>query len=194
MFKPTKDDWLARHALAGVHPAIMGVSAKFGLPQYSKYYRLHANGKKFCCRISAAGYPSGLSPYGAMLWRCMVSFHNPSPGLRLFHGNRLFGFERIPSRDNVQQGPGLGCHAVLRRQSPATAPHVFGCIAGRSVHFSHPRRLGPYSPPWSSHEWGHSHLSEWLAHYDSPLWYMVVEFSMLLLAPFLFSYTSANAG
>lgn len=53
---------------------------------------------------------------------------------------------------------------------------------------------GHILPPWSSHEWGHCHLSEWLAHYDSPLWYMVVEFSMLLLAPFLFFLHKRKCG
>lgn len=41
-------------------------------------------------------------------------------------------------------------------------------------------------PNWSSGEWGEFSLVKWLMYYNTPLWYMGVELSLLLMVPVLY--------
>ena len=54
------------------------------------------------------------------------------------------------------------------------------CMIGVSTGWAH------LIPQHTSYEWGHLRLSQWINYYNSPMWYMAVEISMLLLAPFFF--------
>lgn len=52
--------------------------------------------------------------------------------------------------------------------------------------FVHSGCMGDILPPFTVQEWGNFHLVHLIHFYDGPAWFMVVEFHMLLIAPFLF--------
>lgn len=54
--------------------------------------------------------------------------------------------------------------------------------------------LNEIVPPWKISEWGNFSLVKWLMYYNTPLWYMGVEFVMLLLVPVLYCLSRTKWG